>query len=337
MFYFKISTTRDRNILKVSHSIVSEIYLGEMIEECYTLGNSIECIYLLQGLNDTYLVRSGEKKYIFRIYRYGRRTAESIQSEIEYISYLDGKSTLVAGPISDNYGNVLKTFECPEGVRYGFLMQCAANTEIESHCVLTGNSHNYGKSVARIHECSFSFKPKEKFTDIDFGHLIWEPISLIKKYFSSVDISYITAIAARVVDELTSLDCGGLTKSYIHGDLTGGNACLSSTNDYIFFDFDCCGYGWLSYDLSVFYWSSLLCQKDEKLWNDFIDGYVEINDLSMLDLSAIPLLAIARHFWIIGYSIEQMSVKGRLSYKLRDLEQDLAFFKVLESKQSWSS
>lgn len=321
--------------MQISHSIVSESYLREIIEECYILGDSIECIYLLQGLNDSYLVVSGGAKYVFRIYRYGRRTADSIRSEIEYISYLACQSTSVAGPISDKHGKIIKTFNCPEGMRYGFLMQCAANTEMESHCILTGNSHSYGQSVAKIHKLSSNFKPKEIFIDIDLGHLIWSPLSLIRKYFPSVDISYAENIARKVNDELVDLNHDGLTKSYIHGDLTGGNACLSSTNEYIFFDFDCFGYGWLSYDLSVFYWSTILCQKEGKLWNDFIEGYRAVNDLSTLDLSAIPLLAIARHFWIIGYSIEQMPVKGRLSYKLRDLEKDLDFFKVLEGKQSW--
>ena len=165
--------------------------------------------------------------------------------------------------------------------------------------------------------------------------MILKILELVKKNFPNVDISYATSIGQKVKDTLTHLNHEGLTKSYIHGDLTGGNACLSSNNEYIFFDFDCCGYGWLSYDLSVFYWSSLLCQKEENLWNDFIDGYKEIYDLSRLDLSAISLFAIARQFWIIGYSIEQMPVKGRLSYKLRSLEQDLEFLKVLEGKQSW--
>ena len=66
-----------------------------------------------------------------------------------------------------------------------------------------------------------------------------------------------------------------------------------------------------------------------------MEGYRAVNDLPFLDLSAIPLLAAARQFWIIGYSIEQMPIKGKLSYKLRDLERDLDFLKVLESKQSW--
>lgn len=321
--------------MNVSHSIVSESCLSQIIQNDYDLGDSIRCVFLLQGLNDSYLIESERRKYIFRIYRHGRRTIDSIRSEIEYISYLDHQSTLVAGPLSDKDGKILKTFDCPEGMRYGFLMQCAANTEVESHCMQTGNPRSYGQSVAKMHKLSSRFQAKEKFTSIDLDHLLWRPLSLGKEYFPKVDISYAENIAQRISDVLANLNNEGLTKSYIHGDLTGGNACLSSTDEYIFFDFDCCGYGWLSYDLSVFYWSSLLCQKEEKFWGDFIDGYSAINDLSSLDLSAIPPLAIARHFWIIGYSIEQMPIKGSLSYKLRNLEQDLKFIKSLEEKHSW--
>ncbi|HEY6528301.1 MAG TPA: phosphotransferase [Cellvibrionaceae bacterium] len=321
--------------MQISHSIVSESYLRELVEKRYSLGDTVECTYLLQGLNDSYLIQSNGYKYIFRIYRYGRRTLDAINSEIQYVSYLDSKSSLVAGLISNKHGEVLIAFDCPEGKRYGFLMQCAANTEVESHCILTGASHAYGQSIAKIHKHSAGFNPQHSVNEIDVNRLIWKPISLIEKYFPDVDISHIYAVAKNVSEKLSNLDLQKLTKSYIHGDVTGGNACLSNNNEYIFFDFDCFGYGWLAYDLSIFYWSVLLCQKDEQLWRDFIDGYRSINELCILDLSAIPLLVMARHFWIIGYSIEQMSIKGKLSYKINRLEQDIQFLKMLEDKQNW--
>ena len=112
-------------------------------------------------------------------------------------------------------------------------MRCAANTEIENHCILTGYSYAYGQSAGMMHKYSSSFKPKEQFTQIDLEYLIWKPLSLIKKYFTDVDITYAQNIAKRVNNELASLNHAGLTKSYIHGDLTGGNACLSNTNEYL--------------------------------------------------------------------------------------------------------
>jgi Ser/Thr protein kinase RdoA (MazF antagonist) len=279
-------------------------------------------------------VQSNGNKYIFRIYRFGRRTLDEINSEIQFVCYLESKSSLVAGLISDKHGEILIAFDCPEGRRYGFLMQCAANTEVESHCILTGASQAYGRSIAKIHNYSSGFIPQYHVREIDANHLIWKPISLIEKHFPDADTSYIYDVAKNVSKKISSLDLQKLTKSYIHGDITGGNACLSDNNEYIFFDFDCFGYGWLAYDLSIFYWSVLLCQKEEQLWRDFIDGYRSINELSALDLSAIPVLVIARHFWIIGYSIEQIPRKGKLSYRLSHLDRDIEFIKKLADKQN---
>ena len=98
--------------------------------------------------------------------------------------------------------------------------------------------------------------------------------------------------------------------------------------EFVFFDFDCCGYGWSSYDLAVFLWSCLLNQKEKTLWEPFLDGYRSEAKLSKNDLLVVPLLAAARNFWIIGYSISQMSIKGTLSYKARQLDQDINFFRA---------
>ena len=97
-------------MLQISHSIISESCLRKIIEEYYAFSDSVECKYLFQGLNDSYLILFGEKKYIFRIYRNGRRTLDSINAEIEYISHLDNKSKLVAVPIADKNGDILKEF-----------------------------------------------------------------------------------------------------------------------------------------------------------------------------------------------------------------------------------
>ena len=211
-------------------------------------------------------------------------------------------------------------------------MQCAANTEIESHCILTNDSYYYGQSVAKIHKCSTSFKPKEKFTNIDLSYLISKPISQIENLFPEMDISTIKLIGRKISDKLNALDQRDLVKSYIHGDITGGNACVTQESEYVFFDFDCCGYGWQVYDLAVFYWSLHQCQKVKLLWEGFLDGYRSIKQISNSELQAIPLLAAARNFWIIGYSIEQISVKGSLSYQLRDLKRDIEFFDVFENE-----
>lgn len=48
----------------VKYSVISSSDLHSMINELYNLGNIVECRFLCNGLNDTYLITTHESKYI---------------------------------------------------------------------------------------------------------------------------------------------------------------------------------------------------------------------------------------------------------------------------------
>ena len=302
---------------------MSRSHLRNELLKRYGFPESIRCEFLLQGVNDTYLVINETKKYVFRLYRFARKSFDNVLEEVALVGHLQKRTNLVAALVEDLQQNIIQSFETPEGERYGLLMECAANTELENHCIISNECTSYGESVGKLHRHLETFEYNKKRTLIDFDHLVAQPLELVKHQFPKMNLSVLLNIAQSLINGL-SQHSGNLIKSYIHGDLTGGNACLSEEKEYIFFDFDCCGYGWRAYDLAVFYWSTHTCGKPA-LWENFLKGYSSHISLNDTELQAIPLLAMLRQVWIIGYSIQQIERKGAFFYKPKDLQGDIEY------------
>jgi hypothetical protein len=87
--------------VKVAHSIISEDWIANYVIERYNLQEGTVCKYLCQGLNDSYLLTDGTKKYIFRSYRRLWRTLEKISAEVDLLLQLERYSAPIAGVVYD--------------------------------------------------------------------------------------------------------------------------------------------------------------------------------------------------------------------------------------------
>lgn len=325
--------SRKETHVKVTHSIISEDWIADYVIERYDLQKGTICKYLCQGLNDSYLLTAGTKKYIFRLYRRLWRTIEKISAEVDLLVQLEKHSAPIAGVVHDQHGKSIQSLECPEGKRYGILMHCAANTERESHCIITGNAYQYGKAMAKLHNAMKRCESPEGVTALNVDHLIWEPLTLAEQAFpdNNDELRHLRHFALPLAEQINSVG-NHTSRGLIHGDLTGGNACIDEDGNFVFFDFDCCGYGWIAYDLAVFLWSATLNGKDKILWPELMSGYRSEADLKDQDLALVPLLVAARNCWIMGYSISQMGVKGTLNYRAQYFMRDVEFFKKWENQ-----
>lgn len=319
--------------MNIAHSIVCDEWLGKHIKERYEVPEATTCQYLRQGVNDSFLVNAVTKKYIFRIYRRLWRPLERISAEIDLLRQLELHSAPIAGVIADRSGELIQSIACPEGERYGILMPCAANTDKESHCIVAGNTFNYGQAAARLHNAMKRCHSPAGVTTIDTDHLIWKPLTLVERVFAEHkdELRYLHHFAQQLTQQIDGLG-NQASRSLIHADLTGGNACIDAKCNFVFFDFDCCGYGWTAYDLAVFLWSAILNKKEKALWPEFISGYQSETHIEESDLALIPLLAAARNFWIMGYSIDQVGFRGKSSYTDRHFARDIEFFKLWEGR-----
>ena len=76
----------------------------------------------------------------------------------------------------------------------------------------------------------------------------------------------------------------------------------------VVFDFDCYGYGWRAYDLSVLLWQLTHSYgwnragrgKIARRWNGFLHGYADARRLIEAELTATRLFVPIRQIWWLG-------------------------------------
>lgn len=313
--------------MKYLNSILGAKFIGALVSRIYGLKIQ-ECIFLLQGINDSYFIVCENAKYVARVYRHNWRSLEHVQFEADYLSHLASSAAPVANFIRSADGACIQSLSCPEGERFLALMECASGSEYENHAVVNGSPFEYGKAVGILHNSAKNFRPQYSRPALSTDQLIWKPLTEVEVHFadSSTDLVYLREVASPLAEKIQAMDSAGLSKMVIHGDLTGGNANQDIDGRYTFFDFDCCGYGWQAYDLGVFLWS-LIQNRKIHLWQDFLAGYRSVAELNAIDEESIGLFVAARSIWIMGYSLARIPVLGSLSYKPAAFKGDVEFIK----------
>lgn len=78
-------------LFPVTYSLLSKQAVGLHIQHNYEIGSVVKIQYFLRGMNDTYEVETDVDKYIFRIYKAGRRSGSDIEFELELLRFLSAK------------------------------------------------------------------------------------------------------------------------------------------------------------------------------------------------------------------------------------------------------
>ena len=89
-----------------------------------------------------------------------------------------------------------------------------------------------------------------------------------------------------------------------HGDLHPGNVRFDADGEPTLFDFDCMGYGWRAYDLTVFLWNAFGEGRTKRWrasrWRSFLRGYQEVRPCPEGLDEVMPLFLVARQIWLMG-------------------------------------
>ena len=280
----------------VTHSILSAAALMSEVLPNYAIGEPIECKLLDRSLNDTYLVRTAEDRYILRAYRARWRSPPAIGYELDALLHLARKGLPVAAPIARRDGSFIQTLRAPEGGRQVVLFTYANGEGLDHD---EGQSQLYGRAVAAIHATTEDFQSAHSRFELNLAHLIDQPLAAIRPFLEHRpdDWAYLQGLAERVRRRLERFQRERLDFGFCHGDFHGGNAHIDTANTITFFDFDCCGMGWRAYDIAVFRWAA---GREDAQWQAFLRGYRERRDLHVRDLAAVPWFVAARHIWLIG-------------------------------------
>ena len=291
----------------IAYSTLSPEAVSSTVAAAYDLDEITRCEFLARGLNDSFLVKTASRSYVFRVYRRGWRNEPEIHYELELLLHVDRKGIRVSTPVARKDGNLVEPITQPEGQRHGVLFTFAeggqTGTLSEEH------ARRFGLAAAELHAASDDFASTHSRFKIDLSHLIDQPLTTLLPALARrpSDQQYVRELTAKVRARIESVQ-GELDFGFCHGDLHGGNVAFKDDR-VTMFDFDCCGAGWRAYDVAVFCWIMSLREKTAQ-WKAFIDSYLERRPLGPTDMALVPFFVVARFIWVLGLHTALMPFIG---------------------------
>ena len=122
--------------------------------------------------------------------------------------------------------------------------------------------------------------------------------------------SFLQHYAETLRQRILAMPAEMLEQGACHGDLQGYHANVAPDGTLTFFDFDCGGFGYRSYDLAVFLWCCRLEDAVATRWKPFLESYQETRSIHQRDVQAVPLFVCARYLWHMGVHTQNSSDWG---------------------------
>jgi Ser/Thr protein kinase RdoA (MazF antagonist) len=287
----------------VEYSSLSANALLQFTVSSYGLKKDSDIAFLKRGFNDTYLIRAGESRYVLRVYKHGWRKLPDIEGELEWLLLLRAEGIGVSYPLPDQKGHYIQKMEAPEGRRYAVLFSFAEGKALKK--LVPEQAFLLGKASAKLHLATKNLQiatAQNYGVSSQFEHTL-EVLEPILVHYPSA-LRYLQELQQSFVNEFTNVH-QYLAKGICHGDLQAENFRITSQNQFIFFDFDFFGKGYLAYDIGVFMWYDHK-NKPPRVREAFVKGYETERALSDAEHWAIPWLSTLR-------AIFQMTVYCKLN------------------------
>lgn len=300
--------------VSVLHSTLSERDLLGYVFTHYSLAkdDNFRCFFLEKGCNDTYLIKGENNRFILRVYHAEWRTPSQVAFEMEALQWFLVQGASVSQPIERRDGALLGVIGAPEGERIVVMFSYAEGAPAEFGALESEECVSYGRAVADLHNRARGFLALSPRFSLDEEHLITNPLRLIEPHLRDrvKDWKFLREFADLLKARIGELDQEGLTKGLCHGDAHGGNAHCDQSGTVTFFDFDCCGIGWLAYDIAVFLWAARIKEKHLQRSGEFLSGYESVRPISSTEKAALPVLIAMRDIWITGTTISNGGKNG---------------------------
>jgi len=316
--------------LNVVSSVLSSNSIREIIISLYDIKGINNCELLQSNIHDTYKVSGDEQSYILKLFKYNWSSLADIQYEIDALNFLKSSISFVSSPLLSKSGHYILKLNVPEGERYLYLSSYVDGEELEYRN--SKNAYIYGQSVAKLHQASENFEPniyKKKLNVCTMYETAKDALKAFLLGFPEERVFFIK-FTNLLTEHVKSFDFNEFEHGFCHGDLHGGNIKYYNNNG-VFYDFDFCGYGLISYDIAAFKWMSMLRNNDE-IWHEFISGYRSIRNLSENELRPILVFVAIRDIWIMYLFINRVDVLGKLYISKPYIEKRMSFLKILADK-----
>jgi len=297
------------HIFPAQYSTLSSVALQHYLIEVYGLDLDTKCSLLIKNVSDTYLLRSNNQKYIFKIYRDHHRKLEEIKGEVSLLNALKANGNPVSYPITDNEGKQIQQFTAIEGVRNGVLFSYAVGKVI--HDLNDENLKTLGNAMAKLHQTTSTIKLSQQRPLFNFQTTLFDPIATLETHLGDMpeELQYLKTVAGKVIKKFESFDTDSFSVGYCHYDFFPKNFHFDEEGKITFFDFDFAGEGFLIYDLMTFlnhYFfhqlnNLITVEQAEIDFQTFLNAYQQVKGLSKEEIEAIPYLGICFHIFFLKF------------------------------------
>jgi Ser/Thr protein kinase RdoA (MazF antagonist) len=293
-------------MLPVQSSILSPGALVERVLPEYALPHPRSSRLISRSMNDVYQVTAGAETFYLRVSGHGWRSRDAIAAELALIADLSARGVPVAPVVPRDDGAVLTPLAAPEGERFAVLFAAAPGAPVRN--ITPQQARDYGRLAAALHTAADASATTYHRFALDECHLLDEPLRAVRAAMLNVDggddLVFLERVAERVRHRLRALPRTQPGYGLCHGDLHPGNVRFDAAGEPTLFDFDCMGYGWRAYDLTVFLWNAFGERRPkrwrESRWRAFRRGYREVRPLPDDLDEALPLFLVARQLWLMG-------------------------------------
>ena len=296
------------SMFPVRSSVLSPDALIERVLPGYALPEPHDCRLISRSMNDIYQVAAAGETYFLRISGHGWRSRDAVDAELALIADLYTRGLAVAPAVPRDDGTVLTSLTAPEGERFAVLFAEAPGASVRD--ITPRHARAYGRLTAAVHTAADAAPTLYHRFHLDERHLLDEPLQAIRAAMPNVDggdgkdLIFLEMVAERVHRRLQALPRTPPGYGLCHGDLHPGNVRFDAAGTPTLFDFDCLGYGWRAYDLTVFLWNAFGERRPkrwrESRWRAFLRGYQEVHPLPEELDAVLPLFLVARQIWLMG-------------------------------------
>jgi Ser/Thr protein kinase RdoA (MazF antagonist) len=293
--------------MRVVSSLLHPDDLSRMVEREYDIAAPVVAKLLRRGFNDTYLLvdDTGERR-ILRIYAYDKywvRSRDDLLFELELLDHLAAAGRPVSHAYPRTSGDLLGRLDAPEGERLFALFTLAPGAPADDGPLGPARSRVLGAEIALLHKAMDEFQSTRHRYHLDLELLVDMALTAIAEHASPdqrAGYAELCALTERLKTYITALDLPDDAYGLIHADLYGGNIHLTPADEFVFFDFDHCGYGWRAYDLTNFCPRKDSSDAEREKWAALCTGYASVRAWTPDEQRAMPAFAACRELWEVG-------------------------------------
>ena len=294
----------------ISHATLDARALATEIDARYDFGGACHCELMARGVNDIYLIRTAETRFVMQAWRSDIYRPEEVLYELEYMRHLGGNGIHVASPQPAKDGALSFSLEAADGLRPVAVFAFAAGAPL-SVSPAPERAADLGAHVARLHAASADFKPTTPRLRNDAARLRDRlPAQLRMVSARPGEDEFYRRAVDTVAGAMDALASEGLPYGPTHGDIQIENILVDDSGGMTVIDFDDCGEDHLMNDLACFLWRNEYQGVDPAIGEAFVRGYERVRPLTDRETALMPLFIADRDLYIAVGIASMVNVIG---------------------------